>query len=105
MKLIALITLVFIPNLYLTAQIFSKKKADNDTRQWRYEVEAIAEGKDGTYVVRVWSYSKKPEIAIEQSKKNALHGAIFQGIVGVGKVSSQPPIAPDPGVEQQYSSF
>ena len=95
---------IFLIGANLIAQN-ADKKADKDTRKWRYEVQAVSEGKEGTYVVKVWSYSKKPNVAIEQAKKNAIHGVIFQGVVGTGRVSNQPPIASDPGIEMQHSDF
>jgi len=81
------------------------KKADEDTKEWRYEIEAVSEGKEGTYLVKVWSYSKKSKVAIEQAKKNAVHGVIFQGVIGSGRISGQPPIASNSGIEMQFSDF
>jgi len=58
---------------FLTLPYFSmaqsKKKADNETVEWRYEIEAVGIGTQGTYQIKVWSYSKNPETAIEQAKK------------------------------------
>lgn len=87
------------------AQVGAEVKADSDTKKWRYEVQAIGEGKEGTYLVKVWTYSKKANIAIEQAKKNAIHGVIFQGLIGVGVVSGQPPLATDPGLEVSKADF
>jgi hypothetical protein len=83
----------------------TSKKADKDTEVWRYEIEAVSEGKEGTYLVKVWSYSKKAEVSIEQAKKNAVHGVIFQGIIGNSRVSNQPPIASDPAAQTQYADY
>jgi hypothetical protein len=98
---------IFICFLLLSGTLFgqARKKADEDTENWRYEIEGQAEGKDGSYVVKVWSYSKKKDVAIEQAKKNAVHGIIFQGFTGAGKVSSQPPIARTPGLEIEKADF
>ncbi len=82
-----------------------KRKADKDTKNWRYEVEAIAEGKDGTYLIKVWSYNKKDIIAIEQAKKNAVHAIIFQGFTGRGNITGQPPLVTDPSVQSSKSDF
>ncbi len=96
---------LFILNLNIHSQVIADAKADKDTKKWRYEIEAISEGKEGTYLVKVWTYSKKANVAIEQAKKNAVHGIIFQGLIGNGKVSGQPPIASDPGIEIQNADF
>jgi len=52
-------------------------KADKETAIWRYELEPAGTGIQGSYQIKVWSYSKKAETAIEQAKKNAVHGIIF----------------------------
>lgn len=81
------------------------KKANKDTRQWRYEIEGVGEGREGTYLVKIWSYSRKPNVAIEQAKKNAVHAIIFQGYIGGSRISSQPPLVSDPGIEDSKSDF
>ncbi len=93
--------LLFIPS-FSSAQ---NKKADRDTREWRYEIEGVGEGREGTYLVKIWSYSKRPSIAIEQAKKNAVHAIIFQGYIGGSRISSQPPLVKDPGLEDSRSDF
>ena len=93
--------LVFNTNAFSQA----RKKADNDTKNWRYEIEGVGEGKEGTYLIKVWTYSKKSKVAIEQAKKNAIHGIIFKGYTGVGRVSGQPPLTSDPGVEFEKADF
>ena len=60
----------------------AKRKANKDTKIWRYEIEGVSQGTQGTYLIKVWSYSKKPKVAIEQAKKNAVHGVIFRGYEG-----------------------
>lgn len=46
-----------------------QRKADEATKAWRYEIECVGIGKDGTYLIKVWSYSKNPTIATTQAKK------------------------------------
>lgn len=80
----------------------AKKKADKDTFNWRYEIEGVKQGVQGTYLVKVWSYSKKPVVAIEQAKKNAIHGIIFRGFTGTAK---QKPLTNNVNLEQEYDEF
>jgi hypothetical protein len=88
------------------AQAVSKKKADKATEEWRYEIEGAGVGVQGTYQVKVWSYSKKKNVAIEQCKKNAVHGIIFKGFMANDKVrSGQKPLAKNPALEAEYSDF
>ncbi len=97
----SVITSLFSSNIFAQAS----KKADIDTREWRYEIEAVNTGVTGTYLVKAWSYSKKPDVAIEQAKKNAVHGVIFKGITGHSGVSGQGPLATNPNIEQEKKDF
>lgn len=103
----SVLTVVFLAfTLISNAQINKKKKANKDTENWRYEIECVGIGKPGTKVIKVWSYSKKATIAINQAKKNAVHGIIFQGYAGGGQgCTAQKPLVSDPAVEQQKEEF
>lgn len=83
----------------------SKKKADRETNEWRYEIEATGTGVQGTYQVKVWTYSKKAETAIEQAKKNAVHGIIFKGFPDKDRVKGQKALAQSPNLEQEKADF
>jgi hypothetical protein len=83
----------------------SQRKADNDTRDWRYEIEAIGVGTQGTYLIRVWSYSKKPAVAIEQAKKNAVHGVIFKGFSGTQGVPGQKALTNNANLVEEKAEF
>lgn len=97
------ITVIF---LFITILGFSqKRKADKDTETWRYEIEAVQTGVTGTYVIKAWSYSKNPNVAIEQSKKNAIHGVIFRGFAGKAGVPGKGPLANDPNLEIEKAEF
>ena len=102
-----ILTIVLIIMAGLVSNSFSqgKKKVDQDTESWRYEIEAVKEGTMNTYLIKVWSYSNNPEVAIEQAKKNAVHGIIFRGISGTGGVQSKPPLTSDTNLEQEQAGF
>lgn len=82
-----------------------QKKADKDTNQFRYEIECAGNAIQGTYLVKVWSYSKKAAIAENQCRKNAVHGVIFKGYGGGQGCVSQRPLANNPGAETQNAEF
>lgn len=82
-----------------------KKKADKETVQWRYEVEAAGTGVQGTYQIKVWTYSRYPETAVEQAKKNAVHAVIFKGFPSKGRIEGQKPLSRNPNLEQDKKSF
>lgn len=98
----------FLLVVMLTATSFgqAKKKADKATEEWRYEIECAGIGTDGTYLIKVWSYSKKPTIAITQAKKNAVHGIIFKGFAGGAQgCNSQKALVNNPNIESEKEDF
>jgi hypothetical protein len=107
MKSLKIWIALFIGALIMTACGSAKKAADIDTQQWRYELEAVkGVGVQGTYQVKVWSYSKDPNVAIEQAKKNAVHGIIFKGFASnIQGVTSQKPLVSNPSMDTQRKDF
>lgn len=94
--------------LIATAVTFgqAQKKADKATEAWRYEIECAGIGTDGTYLIKVWSYSKKGNVAITQAKKNAVHGIIFKGFTGGERgCNSQKPLVSNPNLESEKAEF
>lgn len=89
-------------SLSISAQ---NKKADKDTRNWVYEIEPVSVGAQGSYLIKVWSYSKKPIVALEQAKKNAVHGIIFKGFTGIQGVPGQRPLTNNPNLEVEQAEF
>lgn len=77
----------------------SKKNANEDTFIWRYEIEPTSTGNQSTYQIKVWSYSSVVETAIEQAKKNAVHGIIFRGFKGY------PALTSNPNLEIEFQDF
>jgi hypothetical protein len=82
-----------------------RKKANKQTTAWRYELEALATGVQGTYQIKVWSYSKNVETATEQAKKNAVHGIIFKGFPNKGRVQGQKPLARNSNLYKENEYF
>lgn len=82
------------------------KKADEDTKIWRYEIQCLSVASEGSYIVKIYSYSKNKNVAIEQSKKNAIHGVIFRGIPQseIGCVG-QPSLARHPNLEEKNRDY
>lgn len=100
--------IIFILIATLTANVCfasSKSKAEKDTKEWRYEIECSGVGATGTYLVKVWSYSKKEATATNQAVKNAVHGVIFKGFAGGNGCSTQRPLIKDPAIETDKAEF
>ena len=84
----------------------AQKKADKATEIWRYEIECAGIGTDGTYLIKVWSYSKKGSVAITQAKKNAVHGILFKGFTGGARgCNSQKALVTNPNIENEKAEF
>lgn len=92
-------------SVILLASCSTKRTAEKYTQQWRYEIEPVAVGTQGSYLIKVWSYSKNQAVAAEQAKKNAVHGVIFRGFTGMNGVSRQPPLANNPNLENEKKEF
>lgn len=88
-----------------SAQLNKRKKSKKDTHNFRYEIECNDTGARGTVAIKVFSYSKKPDIAIEAAKRNAVHGIIFKGFPRAGKCQKKDPLARNPNLEQEYEEF
>ncbi len=88
------------------AQKRFEKRADEDTEKWRYDIDCEGTGRDGMSLIKVWSYSKRPEVAIEQAKKNAVHGVIFKGVPqGDRGCVSQPALARSSNLEEEQQAY
>ena len=98
-KLIGLLSLFFI--------LFSSfsKSYNQDFTSWKYELEGIQQGADGTYLLKVWVYSRTPEIDYDLAKKMAIHGVIFKGYSGRKGLSGQPPLTKNLSLEEEKKSF
>ncbi len=78
---------------------------NNTTNEWKYDIECAGSGSQGSYLVRVWSYGKKPNIATEEMKRNAVHGVIFKGFSGDRGCTSQKPMVNNPSVMEEKADF
>ena len=100
------ICLLFVATcLTAFSQPIANYKAKRDREAYRYEIECVGIGVQGTYLVKVWTYSKKPKVAIAQSKKNAVHGVIFKGFAGGGQGCTSQKALADNSVEDQKAEF
>ena len=87
----------------------AQRKADTQTMQWRYELQAcIGQAPKGTALMRVWTYSKDVRVATLQAGKNAVHGIIFTGIAPTNdatRLPGVPALVADPAVEEQHAEY
>jgi hypothetical protein len=97
---------VMLVALVTMAGCGAQRIADKETHEFRYELEAAGVGEQGTYQVKVWTYSRNPRVALEQAKKNAVHGVIFKGFAGKDRrVPGQRPLATDASGERDRADY
>jgi hypothetical protein len=104
MKKFFLLVLLGLIAFSVNAQ--SKKK--KQTAGWiasNYEVECIGTGMDGTQLVKVWGYGKKPDDAIVEAKRNAVHAMLFKGIYAGKAGCATKPIVTEANAQQKYSDY
>ena len=100
-----ILTIFLIIGASANAQ-WKKNKANEDTKIWRYDLECEGIAKQGSKLVKVWSYSKNPKHAISRGMKNAVHGIIFKGFAGGGQgCTSQKPLVKSADTEENYKEF
>ena len=103
------ILLIFATLLCTSATVnaqWKKNKANEDTKIWRYDLECEGVAKQGSKLVKVWSYSKNPKHAISRGMKNAVHGIVFKGYAGgVQGCTSQNALVKSAETEQEYKNF
>lgn len=87
------------------ASASSRKLKNSDTQKFQYEIEGVNNGLQGSYLVKVWSYSARPKADLETCKKNAVHGVIFKGYAGTQNARPQRPLIADPGTELEHAEF
>ena len=60
------ITLIAI---FCTVSLYSQKKEDKRTVEWRYEIECAGVAQEGYYLVKCYTYTKEKNLKMEQAKK------------------------------------
>lgn len=108
MKLKKLTIFLFAVIFVFAANVYGQTKSQKRAAGYvigNYEVECMGTGMDGTQLVKVWGFGKKPEDAIYQARKNAAHAVLFKGITGGKPGCMQSPLVTKPGAEVQHAEF
>ncbi|MEW7277651.1 hypothetical protein ABW636_03560 [Aquimarina sp. 2201CG1-2-11] len=106
-EIVKISIVMFIAFFTCTISAQRKKRiANKDTQEWRYDIECEGIAKQGSKLVKVWSYSKNPKFAIGQAMKNAVHGIIFKGYAGGGNGCTPfKPLARNVTAEKEHEAF
>lgn len=99
--------------IFLIATTISSAQSRNKVRKleynssYNYEVATVAVGVDGTKLIKVWGYGKKPEDAIRNAKELAVACAIFRGFPAAsnGKAAKTPAIVTDSNAADKNAAF
>lgn len=83
----------------------SGQKKNNPAAFYTYEVECMGTGMDGTQLIKVWGYGKKPNDAVENAKKTAVQAVMFKGILSGKPGCMMRPLVTEPGAEQQHQDY
>ena len=92
--------MLFLTIVLSTSYTFAKKVKVTETR---YDIEGVETGTQGTFMVKVYVYTSKPEATIEQIKYAAVHGVLFRGFSGKGFASQKALARPE--IETQKEDF
>ncbi|WP_298632106.1 hypothetical protein [uncultured Porphyromonas sp.] len=74
------------------------------TANYGYELHSLAVGSQGSSLVKVYSYGRTQDKAIQQAKRDAVHGILFKGVPGGAGVSQQPALV-KPNEQAEHESF
>lgn len=103
-NLVFILCMVLLGATSLNAQSRKEQKAMYNS-SFNYEIESLGVGQDGSKLVKIWGYGKKPENAVYEAKKNAVAACIFRGIPGGKGAAPTPSILPVDGYEKNSAFF
>ncbi len=110
-RVIGLLTMVLativIASTISNAQSRNKVRKMEYNSSYNYEVATVAVGVDGTKLVKVWGYGKKPEDATRNAKELAVACAIFRGFPAAsnGRAAKTPAIVTDKEAATKHAAF
>jgi len=91
--------------LFVIMGLFMFSAKAQKSENLRYDIECAGNGTQGSYLIKVWVYSKSGSMNMETLKKHAVHGVIFKGYAGKTGCVQQRPLANSPEIEQQKADF
>lgn len=101
MKIKQIFLLLAAVTLVATGCRFAKRTAN----YYDYETECMGTGRQGTSLIKVYSYAKNYQRAVELAKKHAVHAVIFKGIPSGSGGCSRRPMVDNPNAEQEDAGY
>ena len=102
MRKIAFVLLA-VAGLAFSASATAASKKGADKPDFRYDIEYVKSVGTGISSIKVWSYAKKAQDAMNESRRNAVHGIIFKGYAGAG--ASFSPLSKSPSAMTDHADF
>lgn len=103
-RYLGLIMAILIISAPVNGQSKKKKQLAGYTID-NYEVECLGTGSDGTQILKIWGYGKKPDKAILQAKRNAVHAVIFKGIFAGQPGCTRRPLVNDANALETHKEY
>ncbi|MFO8128521.1 MAG: hypothetical protein R6T99_01300 [Bacteroidales bacterium] len=103
-SIIWVFTMVLGFSFAMNAQSRKERKAMYQSN-FNYEVQSLGVGQDGTKLLKVWGYAKKPHDAVYKAKRNAVAAVIFKGIPAGNGAAATPPILGVDGYDAHQKFF
>lgn len=97
-----------LPIIMLFTQLILAQKKENLTdSQWNYEIECAGISPEGSYMIKVFTYSSKKKLDVLEAKKNAIHGVLFKGFAGnnLTGCATVKPICRSSNIEYEKKDF
>lgn len=82
----------------------SPQKISNESSYYSFETTLLTKTHDGSCTVRAFGQGMNRATAVEQARKNAVHGIIFRGIHGSDGINILPLIK-TPNAEEKYKLY
>lgn len=102
-KLFLIFSLLILCSCAQTSNVSNPEYDKPD--QFRYELEAQNTGIQGTYLLKVWTYSPNPDEALRQASKNAVHGVLFKGFPSANRVTGQKALIRNKNTEEKHKEY
>ncbi len=95
--------LLAVAGLLLSASAVAAPKKAANKPDFRYDIEYVKSVGTGISSIKVWSYASKAQAAMNESRRNAVHGIIFKGYAGAG--ASFRPLCKSPSAMTDHADF
>lgn len=96
---------LLIAILFATLGTVVNANATKKDKTLQYEIASAGSGQQGTYLVKVFVFTKSAKATDGDLKRAAVHGVVFRGVPGGNGAPSQRPLVSNPAVEQEKAEY